>query len=100
MGGTIVIGVVGIMRVAIVVSMRRFVRGVCVCKREHESGGRTLAADFRSILKRGRDVAGAVVGCADGLVLMGVFVTGCVGGLGTDGGLDAGEFMAEGCFGV
>ena len=67
---------------------------------ESESGVRRLAADVGSPLGGGRRTLGAVVLCAEGLVRVGVFGTGCVGCLGTDSGLDTGEFMAEGCFGI
>ena len=42
----------------------------------------------------------AAVLCTEGLVYVGVFRVERVGGIGTDGGLDAGDFLAEGCFGV
>ena len=68
--------------------------------RERESGRHRLAASVRSPLEGGREVAGASMGCVEGLVHVGVLGTGYVGSLGTDGELDAGDFMAEGCFGV
>ena len=68
--------------------------------RERESGGRRLAADIGIPLEGERMITGAVVGCAEGSVHVGVFGTGCVSGLGTDDGLDTGKCMVEGCFGV
>ena len=97
-GGDMIISVVEIVRVAIVVSVWRVFQGVRV--HERESGGCRLAADIRSLLEGGREVAGAVMGCTKGLVRVGVFGTGYVGGLGTDSNVDDGDFMAEGCFGV
>ena len=40
------------------------------------------------------------MGYVEELLRVGVLGTGCVGGLGTDGNLDTGNFMTEGCFGV
>ena len=40
---------------------------------EREPGGRRLVADIRSPLEGGREVTGAVMGCAEGLVHVGVF---------------------------
>ena len=75
-----------------------FVQDVCV--RERESGGRRLDAGVGSPLEGGREVAGAIVVCAEGLVHVRVFGTGGVNGLYTDSDLDNGDFMAEACFGV
>ena len=68
--------------------------------RERESIIRRLDDDVMSLLGGGRMILGAVVLCAEGSVRVGIFGTGCVGCLGTDGGLDTEDFMAEGCFGV
>ena len=97
-GGDFVVSVVGIVCIAIITPVSGFVGGVRM--RERELVLRWLDDDVRSPLGGGRMILGAVVLCAEGLVRVGTFGTGCVGCLGTDGGLDTGEFMAEGCFGV
>ena len=74
MGGAVVIGVFGIVHVAVVVSVVGFVRGVCVRKRE--PGGRRSAADVGSPLEGRREVMGAVMECANGLVRVEAFGVG------------------------
>ena len=96
MGGIVFIDIVGIVHVAVVVSVEVFVRGV----RVRESDGRRSTADIRSLLEGRREVAGAAVGCAGGSMRVGSSGSGFVGGVGTDGILGAGEFMVEGFFGV
>ena len=97
-GGAVVVGVVGIAHVAVVVSVGGFDWSMRVCERE--SVVRRLTVEVKSPLGRRRMILGDVMECAKDSVGVGVFRTGCVISLGTDNGLDAGEFMAEGYFGI
>ena len=97
-GGAVVVVIIVIVCIAVVISVGGFDWGVYV--RERESGAHRLTADVRSPLGGERMKLGAVVLCTEGLVRVGVFRTGYVSSIGTDSGLDAGEFLAKGCFGI
>ena len=92
----VVVGVVGIVRVVAVVSVGGFGQGVCVRKRG--SDGRRLDTDVGGPLEGEKEVGGAIVRCAVGLVHVGTFGVVVMFSLKTDRDLNTEEFLVEVCF--